>query len=242
MANFYSKNFKQTNWTHRPNQATKSYWRKLEDQKLAAKMEKQTEIQEENRQALIDRLKEDLVEIATAEGYQVVGPDFERKIVLPNGAPVACMYYRGINFYMDALLYYRDDEFNWITTMRRTYLDYTLCTSGYCASGEIDNEITLTRKNEEADKLVDVHLVNGVKPNTPYMAQALFMHPAFGDTQMIGHMDIHTSSIYTFPKWCEVIKERFQKACSVVMHRYKEILKEVKKDEVKTAGAEYDAR
>ena len=241
MANFYSKNFKQTNWTHRPNQATKSYWRKLEDQKLAAKMEKQTEIQEENRQALIDRLKEDLVEIATAEGYQVVGPDFERKIVLPNGAPVACLYYRGINFYMDALLYYKDAKINWITTMRRTYLDTTLCTSGYCASGEIDNEITLTRKNEEADKLVNVRLVNGVEPKIPYMTQAFFMHPAFGDTQMIGHMDVHSSSLYTFPKWCEVIKERFKKACPVVMHRYKEVLKEVKKTEVKTAGEDYVA-
>lgn len=241
MANYYSKNFKQTNWTKRPNQATKAYWRNLENQKFLDIMEKQTKIQEENRQELINQLKEDLVEIAIAEGYDVIGPDFERKIVLPNGAPIVCMYYRGINFYMDALLYYKDDKLNWVTTMRRNYIDYTLCTSGYCASGEIDNEITLTRKNEEADKLVDVHLVNGVKPNTPYMTQALFMHPAFGESHMIGHMDIFTSSIYTFPKWCEVIKERFQKVCPVVMHRYKEILKTVKKDEVKTAGAAYDA-
>lgn len=241
MANYYSKNFKQTNWTHRPNQATKAYWRKLENQQLSEKMIKQAEIQEENRQALIDKLKEDLVEIATAEGYIVVGPDFERKIVLPNGAPVACMYYRGINFYMDALLYYRDAKLSWITTMRRTYIDTTLCESMYCASGEIDNEITMRRKNEEADKLVDIRLVNGVEPNNPYSTQALFMHPAFGDTQMVGHMDVHTSSFYTFPKWCEVIKERFKKACPVVMHRYKEILKTVKKDEVKNAGAEYDA-
>lgn len=242
MANYYSKNFKQTNWTHRPNQATKTYWRKLENQKLLDKMEKQAEIQEENRQILFDQLKEDLVEIAAAEGYDVIGPDFERKIVLPNGAPVACMYYRGINFYMDALLYYKDAKLNWVTTMRRTYLDWTMCESGYCASGEIDNEITLKRKNEEADKLVDVDANIGVNPPTiPYMTQALFMHPAFGDTQMVGHMDVHTSSIYTFPKWCEVIKERFKKACPTVMHRYKEILKTVKKDEVKTAGAEYDA-
>lgn len=241
MANYYSKNFKQTNWTHHPNQATKAYWRKLENQQLSEKMIKQAEIQEENRQALIDQLKEDLVEIARAEGYDVVGPDFERKIVLPNGAPIACMYYRGINFYMDAILYYRSDKLSWITTMRRTYLDTTLCESMYCASGEIDNEVTMRRKNEEADKLVDVCLVNGAEINTPYMTQALFMHPAFGDTQMVGHMDVHTSSFYTFPKWCEVIKERFKKACPVVMHRYKEVLKTVKKDEVKTAGAEYDA-
>ena len=240
MANLYSKNFKQINWTHRPNQATKSYWRKLENQKLLDKMEKQAEIQEENRQILIDQLKEDLVEIATAEGYSVVGPDFERKIILPNGAPVACMYYRGINFYMDALLYYRDDRLNWITTMRRTYLDTTLCESMYCASGEIDNEITMRRKNEEADKLVDIRLVNGVEPNNPYTTQALFMHSAFGDTQMVGHMDIHTSSFYTFPKWCEIIKERFKKACPVVMHRYKEVMKEVKKNEVKDAANGYN--
>lgn len=242
MANYYSKNFKQTNWTHRPNQATKAYWRKLENQKLSEKMIKQAEMQEENRQILIDQLKEDLVEIARAEGYSVAGPDFERKIILPNGAPVACMYYRGINFYMDALLYFRDEKLNWVTTMRRTYIDWTMCESGYCASNEIDNEVTLVRKNEEADKLVDIRIVNGLEPNNLYMAQAVFMHPAFsGETQMVGHMDVHTSSIYTFPKWCEVIKERFKKACPIVMHRYKEILKTVKKDEVKTAGAEYDA-
>lgn len=242
MVNYYSKNFKQTNWTHRPNQATKSYWRKLENQKLSEKMIKQAEMQEENRQILIDQLKEDLVEIARAEGYDVVGPDFERKIILPNGAPVACMFYRGINFYMDALLYFRDEKLNWVTTMRRTYIDWTMCESGYCASNEINDEVTLVRKNEEADKLVDIRTVNGLEPNNPYMTQAIFMHPAFsGETQMVGHMDVHTSSIYTFPKWCEVIKERFKKACPVVMHRYKEILKTVKKDEVKTAGAEYDA-
>lgn len=243
MANYYSKNFKQTNWTHRPNQATKAYWRKLENQQLLDKMEKQVEIQEENRQALIDQLKEDLVEIARAEGYSIAGPDFERKIILPNGAPVACMYYRGINFYMDAILYYRDDRLNWITTMRRTYLDTTLCESMYCAFGEIDDEVTVRRKNEEADKLLDawdVRLGNN-PPNVPYTTQVLFMNPAFGDTQMVGHMDVHTSSFYTFPKWCEIIKERFKKACPVVMHRYKEVLKEAKKDEVKTAGAEYDA-
>lgn len=242
MVNYYSKNFKQTNWTHRPNQATKSYWRKLENQKLSEKMIKQAEMQEENRQILIDQLKEDLVEIARAEGYDVVGPDFERKIILPNGAPVACMFYRGINFYMDALLYFRDEKLNWVTTMRRTYIDWTMCESGYCASNEINDEVTLVRKNEEADKLVDIRTVNGLEPNNPYITQAVFMHPAFsGETQMVGHMDVHTSSIYTFPKWCEVIKERFKKACPVVMHRYKEILKTVKKDEVKTAGAEYDA-
>lgn len=242
MVNYYSKNFKQTNWTHRPNQATKSYWRKLENQKLSEKMIKQAEMQEENRQILIDQLKEDLVEIARAEGYDVVGPDFERKIILPNGAPVACMFYRGINFYMDALLYFRDEKLNWVTTMRRTYIDWTMCESGYCASNEINDEVTLVRKNEEADKLVDIRTVNGLEPNNPYITQVVFMHPAFsGETQMVGHMDVHTSSIYTFPKWCEVIKERFKKACPVVMHRYKEILKTVKKDEVKTAGAEYDA-
>ena len=124
--------------------------------------------------------------------------------------------------------------------MRRIYIDRTLCTSGYAAAGEVDNEITLKRKNEEADKLVDIMLVNG-QPNIPYMAKVLFMHPAFGKTHMIGHMDVDTSSIYTFPEWCEVIKERFKKACPVVIRRYKEILKTVKKDEVKTAGAAYDA-
>ena len=119
-----------------------------------------------------------------------------------------------------------------------------MCTSVYAAAGEVDNEITLERKNEEADKLIDVHLVNGVKLNTPYMSQALFMHPAFGKTHMIDHVDVHTvhtSSIYTFSKWCEDIKERFKKACPVVIRRYKEILKTVKKNEVKTAGAAYDA-
>ena len=215
-------------------------WRKPDNQKLLDKMKKKTKMQEANRQILFNKLKEELIEIACAEGYDVIGPDFERKIVLPNGAPIACMYDRGINFYMDALLYYRDANDSWITTMQRTYIDRTLCTSGYAAAGEVDNEITLKRKNEEADKLVDIMLVNG-QPNIPYMAKVLFMHPAFGNTHMIGHMDVHTSSIYTFPKWCEVIKERFKKACPVVIRRYKEILKTVKKDEVKTAGAAYDA-
>lgn len=215
-------------------------WRKPDNQKLLDKMKKKTKMQEANRQILFNKLKEELIEIACAEGYDVIGPDFERKIVLPNGAPIACMYDRGINFYMDALLYYRDANVNWITTMQRTYIDHTLCTSVYAAAGETDNEITLKRKNEEADKLVDIMLVNG-EPNIPYMTKALFMHPAFGNTHMIGHMDVHTSSIYTFPEWCEVIKERFKKACPVVIRRYKEILKTVKKDEVKTAGAAYDA-
>ena len=209
-------------------------------QKLLDKMKKKTKMQEANRQILLNKLKEELIEIACAEGYDVIGPDFERKIVLPNCAPIACMYNRGINFYMDALLYYRDANISWITTMRRIYIDHTLCTSGYAAAGEVDNEMTLKRKNEEADKLVDIMLVNG-EPNIPYMTKALFMHPAFGNTHMIGHMDVHTSSIYTFPKWCEVIKERFKKACPVVIRRYIEMLKTVKKDEVKTAGAAYDA-
>lgn len=211
---------------------------------LPRHMKKKTKMQETERLILFDKLKEELIEIACAEGYDVIGLDFERKIVLPNGAPIACMYVRGINFYMDALLYYSDAKLNWITTMQRTYINHTLCTSAYAAAGEVDNEITLKRKNEEADKLIDVHLVNGVKPNTPYMSQALFMHPAFGKTHMIGHVDVHTvhtSSIYTFSKWCEVIKERFKKACPVVIRRYKEILKIVKKDEVKSAGAAYDA-
>lgn len=215
-------------------------WRKPDNQKLLDKMKKKTKMQEANRQILFNKLKEELIEIACAEGYDVIGPDFERKIVLPNGAPIACMYDRGINFYMDALLYYSDANINWITTMQRTYIDHTLCTSAYAAAGEVDNEITLKRKNEEADKLVDIMLANG-EPISPYMTKALFMHPAFGNTHMIGHMDVHTSSIYTFSKWCEVIKERFKKACPVVIRRYKEILKTVKKDEVKTAGAEYDA-
>ena len=202
-------------------------------------MKKKTKMQETERLILFNKLKEELIEIACAEGYDVVGPDFERKIVLPNGAPIAYMYVRGINFYMDALLYYRDAEFNFITTMQRTCINRTLCTSVYAAAGEIDNEITLKRNNEEADKLVNIMLTNG-QPNIPYMTKALFMHPAFGNTQMIGHMDVHTSSIYTFSKWCEVIKERFKKACPVVIRRYKEILKTVKKDEVKTAGAAYD--
>ena len=208
---------------------------------LPRHMKKKTKMQETERLMLFDKLKEELIEIACAEGYDVIGLDFERKIVLPNGAPIACMYVRGINFYMDALLYYSDAKLNWITTLQRTYINHTLCTSVYAAAGEVDNEITLERKNEEADKLIDVHLVNGVKPNTPYMSQALFMHPAFGKTHMIGHMDVHASSIYTFAEWCEVIKERFKKACPVVIRRYKEILKTVKKDEVKTAGAAYDA-
>lgn len=208
---------------------------------LPRHMKKKTKMQETERLILFDKLKEELIEIACAEGYDVIGLDFERKIVLPNGAPIACMYVRGINFYMDALLYYSDAKLNWITTLQRTYINHTLCTSVYAAAGEVDNEITLERKNEEADKLIDVHLVNGVKPNTPYMSQALFMHPAFGKTHMIGHVDVHTSSIYTFSKWCEVIKERFKKACPVVIRRYKEILKTVKKNEVKTAGAAYDA-
>ena len=163
------------------------------------------------------KLKEELVDIACAEGYDVVGTDFERKIVLPNGAPIACMYGRGINFYMDALLYYRDAEFNFITTMQRTYIDHTLCTSVYAAAGEVDNEITLKRNNEEADKLVDIMLVNGGVLNIPHTTKALFMHPAFGKTHMIGHMDVHTSSIYTFTEWCKVIKKRFKKACPVVI-------------------------
>lgn len=215
-------------------------WRKPDNQKLLDKMKKKTKMQEANRQILFNKLKEELIEIACAEGYDVIGPDFERKIVLPNGVPIACMYGRGINFYMDAILYYSIANDSWITTMRRIYIDRTLCTSGYAAAGEVDNEITLKRKNEEADKLVDIMLVNG-QPNIPYMAKVLFMHPAFGKTHMIGHMDVDTSSIYTFPEWCEVIKERFKKACPVVIRRYKEILKTVKKDEVKTAGAAYDA-
>ena len=197
-------------------------------------------MEESNRQILFNKLKEELIEIACAEGYDVIGPDFERKIVLPNGAPIACMYGRGINFYMDAILYYSIANDSWITTMRRIYIDRIFCTSGYGAAGGVENEITLKRKNEEADKLVDIMLVNG-QPNIPYMAKVLFMHPAFGKTHMIGHMDVDASSIYTFPEWCEVIKERFKKACPVVIRRYKEILKTVKKDEVKTAGAEYDA-
>ena len=197
-------------------------------------------MQEANRQILFNKLKEELIEIACAEGYDVVETDFGRKIILPNGAPIACMYGRGINFYMDAILYYSIANDSWITTMRRIYIDRTLCTSGYGAAGEVENEITLKRTNEEADKLVDIMLVNG-QPNIPYMAKVLFMHPAFGKTHMIGHMDVDASSIYTFPEWCEVIKERFKKACPVVIRRYKEILKTVKKDEVKTAGAAYDA-
>lgn len=216
-------------------------WLRKHERKLLNKTIEQTKMQEANRQILFNKLKEDLVDIACAEGYDVVGTDFERKIVLPNGAPIACMYGRGINFYMDALLYYRDAKFNWITTMQRTYIDWSLCTSAYAAAGEVDNEITLKRKNEEADKLVDIMLANGVKPNIPHITKALFMHPALGKTHMIGHMDVHASSIYTFAEWCEVIKERFKKACPVVIHRYKEILKTVKKDEVKTAGAAYDA-
>ena len=215
-------------------------WLRKHERKLLNKTIKQREMEESNRQILFNKLKEELIEIACAEGYDVIGPDFKRKIVLPNGAPIACMYGRGINFYMDAILYYSIANDSWITTMRRIYIDRTFCTSGYAAAGEVDNEITLKRKNEEADKLVDIMLVNG-QPNIPYMAKVLFMHPAFGKTHMIGHMDVDTSSIYTFPEWCEVIKERFKKACPVVIHRYKEILKTVKKDEVKTAGAAYDA-
>ena len=215
-------------------------WLRKHERKLLNKTIKQREMEESNRQILFNKLKEELIEIACAEGYDVIGPDFERKIILPNGAPIACMYGRGINFYMDAILYYSIANDSWITTMRRIYIDRTLCTSGYAAAGEVDNEITLKRKNEEADKLVDIMLVNG-QPNIPYMAKVLFMHPAFGKKHMIGHMDVDTSSIYTFPEWCEVIKERFKKACPVVIRRYKEILKTVKKDEVKTAGAAYDA-
>ena len=215
-------------------------WLRKHERKLLNKTIKQREMEESNRQILFNKLKEELIEIACAEGYDVIGPDFERKIVLPNGAPIACMYGRGINFYMDAILYYSIANDSWITTMRRIYIDRTLCTSGYAAAGEVDNEITLKRKNEEADKLVDIMLVNG-QPNIPYMAKVLFMHPAFSKTHMIGHMDVDTSSIYTFPEWCEVIKERYKKACPVVIRRYKEILKTVKKDEVKTAGAAYDA-
>ena len=215
-------------------------WLRKHERKLLNKTIKQREMEESNRQILFNKLKEELIEIACAEGYDVIGPDFERKIVLPNGAPIACMYGRGINFYMDAILYYSIANDSWITTMQRTYIDHTLCTSVYGAVGEVDNEITLKRKNEEADKLVDIMLVNG-QPNIPYMAKVLFMHPAFSKTHMIGHMDVDTSSIYTFPEWCEVIKERYKKACPVVIRRYKEILKTVKKDEVKTAGAAYDA-
>ena len=215
-------------------------WLRKHERKLLNKTIKQREMEESNRQILFNKLKEELIEIACAEGYDVIGPDFERKIVLPNGAPIACMYGRGINFYMDAILYYSIANDSWITTMRRIYIDRTLCTSGYGAAGEVENEITLKRKNEEADKLVDIMLVNG-QPNIPYMAKVLFMHPAFGKTHMIGHMDVDASSIYTFPEWCEVIKERFKKACPVVIRRYKEILKTVKKDEVKTAGVAYDA-
>ena len=215
-------------------------WLRKHERKLLNKTIKQREMEESNRQILFNKLKEELIEIACAEGYDVIGPDFKRKIVLPNGAPIACMYGRGINFYMDAILYYSIANDSWITTMRRIYIDRTFCTSGYGAAGEVKNEITLKRKNEEADKLVDIMLVNG-QPNIPYMAKVLFMHPAFGKTHMIGHMDVDTSSIYTFPEWCEVIKERFKKACPVVIRRYKEILKTVKKDEVKTAGAAYDA-
>ena len=215
-------------------------WLRKHERKLLNKTIEQTKMQEANRQILFNKLKEELIEIACAEGYDVVETDFGRKIILPNGAPIACMYGRGINFYMDAILYYSIANDSWITTMRRIYIDRTLCTSGYGAAGEVENEITLKRKNEEADKLVDIMLVNG-QPNIPYMAKVLFMHPAFGKTHMIGHMDVDTSSIYTFPEWCEVIKERFKKACPVVIRRYKEILKTVKKDEVKTAGAAYDA-
>ena len=207
---------------------------------LPRHMKKKTKMQEANRQILFNKLKEELIEIACTEGYDVVETDFGRKIILPNGAPIACMYGRGINFYMDAILYYSIANDSWITTMRRIYIDRTLCTSGYGAAGEVENEITLKRKNEEADKLVDIMLVNG-QPNIPYMAKVLFMHPALGKTHMIGHMDVDASSIYTFPEWCEVIKERFKKACPVVIRRYKEILKIVKKDEVKSAGAAYDA-
>lgn len=215
-------------------------WLRKHERKLLNKTIEQTKMQEANRQILFNKLKEELIEIACAEGYDVVETDFGRKIILPNGAPIACMYGRGINFYMDAILYYSIANDSWITTMRRIYIDRTLCTSGYGAAGEVENEITLKRKNEEADKLVDIMLVNG-QPNIPYMAKVLFMHPAFGKTHMIGHMDVDASSIYTFPEWCEVIKERFKKACPVVIRRYKEILKTVKKDEVKTAGAAYDA-
>lgn len=215
-------------------------WLRKHERKLLNKTIEQTKMQEANRQILFNKLKEELIEIACAEGYDVVETDFGRKIILPNGAPIACMYGRGINFYMDAILYYSIANDSWITTMRRIYIDRTLCTSVYGAAGEVENEITLKRKNEEADKLVDIMLVNG-QPNIPYMAKVLFMHPAFGKTHMIGHMDVDASSIYTFPEWCEVIKERFKKACPVVIRRYKEILKTVKKDEVKTAGAAYDA-
>lgn len=215
-------------------------WLRKHERKLLNKTIEQTKMQEANRQILFNKLKEELIEIACAEGYDVVETDFGRKIILPNGAPIACMYGRGINFYMDAILYYSIANDSWITTMRRIYIDRTLCTSGYGAAGEVENEITLKRTNEEADKLVDIMLVNG-QPNIPYMAKVLFMHPAFGKTHMIGHMDVDASSIYTFPEWCEVIKERFKKACPVVIRRYKEILKTVKKDEVKTAGAAYDA-
>lgn len=215
-------------------------WLRKHERKLLNKTIEQTKMQEANRQILFNKLKEELIEIACAEGYDVVETDFGRKIILPNGAPIACMYGRGINFYMDAILYYSIANDSWITTMRRIYIDRTLCTSGYGAAGEVENEITLKRTNEEADKLVDIMLVNG-QPNIPYMAKVLFMHPAFGKTHMIGHMDVDASSIYTFPEWCEVIKERFKKACPVVIRRYKEILKIVKKDEVKSAGAAYDA-
>ena len=89
---------------------------------LPRHMKKKTKMQETERQILFDKLKEELIEIACAEGYDVIGLDFERKIVLPNGAPIACMYVRGINFYMDALLYYSDAKLNWITTLQRTYI------------------------------------------------------------------------------------------------------------------------
>ena len=69
-------------------------WRKPDNQKLLDKMKKKTKMQEaNNRQILFNKLKEELIEIAYAEGYDVIGPDFERKIVLPNGAPY-CLYVR----------------------------------------------------------------------------------------------------------------------------------------------------
>lgn len=66
-------------------------WRKSDNQKLLDKMKKKTKMQEANRQILFNKLKEELIEIAYAEGYDVFGSDFERKIVLPNGTPY-CLY------------------------------------------------------------------------------------------------------------------------------------------------------
>ena len=65
-------------------------WLRKHERKLLNKTIKQREMEESNRQILFNKLKEELIEIACAEGYDVIGPDFERKIVLPNGAPIAC--------------------------------------------------------------------------------------------------------------------------------------------------------